>query len=298
MLIGAHVSTAGGLEKAVTRGVDLGCESIQIFNQSPRMWKATSYDEDDFALFRERMAESPIESVIIHAVYLINCATPDRDLASKSRASLTHALRIGDSIGADGVVLHPGARKDAPLDPAIGRSGKVIAEALSDSANCPLLIEQMAGHKGILGTTLEEVQAITEAAGGGERLGLCLDSCHLFAAGYDVRTPESLAGVIDEVESRLGKGRLRALHVNDSREGLGSRKDRHEDLGKGEIGDRGMACFLSEPRFEGLPATLETPGPEKKGPDADDVGHAFALRKRGLASRKRTATRRRKTKAR
>lgn len=279
----------------MARGTDLGCESIQIFNQSPRMWKATAYDEDDFVLFRERMAESPIESVIIHAVYLINCATPDRELAAKSRASLTHALRIGDAIGADGVVLHPGARKDAPLDPAITRSGKLIAESLSDSERCPLLIEQMAGHKGILGTTLEEVEAITDAASGGERLGLCLDSCHLFAAGYDVRTPESLAGVIDEVEARLGEGRLRALHINDSREGFGSRKDRHADLGEGEIGDRGIACFLSEPRFEGLPATLETPGPDKKGPTADEVAHAFALRKRGLAARKRKASRRKKS---
>ena len=282
----------------MSRGADLGCESIQIFNQSPRMWKATAYDEDDFLRFREAMDDSPIESVIIHAVYLINCATPDRELVKKSRASLTHALRIGDAIGADGVVLHPGARKDAPLDPAIRRSGKVISQALSDSDDCPVLIEQMAGHKGILGTTLEEVEAITEAAGGGERVGLCLDSCHLFAAGYDVRTPESLAGVLDEVEARLGKGRLKALHVNDSREGFDSRRDRHADLGEGEIGDRGMACFLSEPRFDGLPATLETPGPDKKGPTADEVAHAFALRKRGLASRKRAATKRRKAKGR
>jgi deoxyribonuclease-4 len=294
VLIGAHVSTAGGLDKAVSRGADLGCEAIQIFNQSPRMWKATDYGEEDFARFREALDDSPIDSVIIHAVYLINCATPDRELARKSRASLTHALRIGDAIGADGVVLHPGARKDGKLEPAIKRSGKVISQALSDSDACPVLIEQMAGHKGILGTTLEEVEAITEAAGGGERVGLCLDSCHLFAAGYDVRTPESLSEVVDEVDRRLGLERLRALHVNDSREGLGSKRDRHADLGDGEIGDRGMACFLSEPRFEGLPATLETPGPEKKGPTAAEVADAFALRKRGLASRKRSIARRKR----
>ena len=262
------------------------------------MWKATAYDDDDFLRFREAMDDSPIESVIIHAVYLINCATPDRELAKKSRASLTHALRIGDAIGADGVVLHPGARKDGPLDPAIRRAGKVISQALSDSDGCPILIEQMAGHKGILGTTLEEVEAITAAAGGGDRVGLCLDSCHLFAAGYDVRTPESLSGIVDEVDRRLGLDRLRALHVNDSREGLGSKRDRHADLGQGEIGDRGMACFLSEPRFEDLPATLETPGPDKKGPTAEEVAQAFALRKRGLASRKRAATKRRKAKGR
>jgi len=298
VLIGAHVSTAGGLDKAVSRGTDLGCESIQIFNQSPRMWKATAYSDDDFARFREAMDDSPIDSVIIHAVYLINCATPDRELAAKSRASLTHALRVGDAIGADGVVLHPGARKDGALDPAIKRSGKVISQSISDSGSCPVLIEQMAGHKGILGTTLEEVEAITEAAGGGERVGLCLDSCHLFAAGYDVRTPEGLSGVVDEVDRRVGLDRLRALHVNDSREGFDSRRDRHADLGKGEIGDRGMACFLSEPRFEGLPATLETPGPDRKGPTAEDVSHAFALRKRGVTSRKRAKTRRKKSRGR
>ncbi len=280
------------------RGEELGCEAIQIFNQSPRMWRATAYEEDDFLAFRERMDASGIESVIIHAVYLINCATPDRELASKSRKSLTHALRIGDAIGADGVVLHPGARKDAPLEPAIKRAGKVISASLSDSEGCPVLIEQMAGHKGILGTTFEEVEAITEAAGGGDRIGLCLDSCHLFAAGYDVRTPDDLGLVLDEVDRRVGLERLRALHVNDSREGLDSRRDRHADLGAGEIGDRGMACFLSAPEFEGLPATMETPGPDKTGPTADDVAHAFELRKKGLASRRRKAARQKKARGR
>lgn len=271
------------------RGKDLGCEAIQIFNQSPRMWKPTAYGEEDFAAFREAMDASPIESVIIHAVYLINCATPDRELAKKSKASLAHALRIGDAIGADGVVLHPGARKDAEPGPAMKRAGKLIRAALDDSEECPLLIEQMAGHKGILGCTFEEVATITEAAGGGERLGLCLDSCHMFVSGYDIRSEESLSGVVGEIDSILGLDRLGALHVNDSKVPFGSRRDRHEDLGKGEIGDRSLASFLSEPAFEGLPATLETPGPDKKGPTATDVGHAKKLRRRGLRNRRSQA---------
>lgn len=287
MLIGAHVSTAGGLDKAVGRGEELGCEAIQIFNQSPRMWKPTAYADEDFAAFREAMEASPVESVIIHAVYLINCATPDRELAKKSRDSLAHALRIGDAIGADGVVLHPGARKDSEPGPAMKRAGKVIRAALDDTEECPILIEQMAGHKGILGCTFEEVETITEAAGGSDRIGLCLDSCHMFVSGYDVRTEESLSAVLAEIDSVLGLERLGALHVNDSKVPFGSKKDRHEDLGKGEIGDRSLSVILSEPAFEGLPATLETPGPDKKGPTAADVAHAKKLRKRGLKNRSR-----------
>lgn len=285
MLIGAHVSTAGGLENAITRGSELGCSSIQIFNQSPRAWKPTEYGEEDFEAFRAALAESDVEEVIIHAVYLINCATPEPELRSKSLASLTHALRIGDEIGAAGVVLHPGARKDAELGPAMERAGSVIAEAIADTERCPVLIEQMAGHKGILGSDFDEIAALTEAAGAGDRVGLCLDSCHLFAAGYDIRTAETIDDMLVEIERKLGLGRLGALHVNDSMTEFDSRRDRHADLGKGEIGEEGLALFLSEPRFEGLPATLETPGTDRKGASAADVSFARELRLRGLSMR-------------
>jgi deoxyribonuclease-4 len=286
MLIGAHVSTAGGLSKAIGRGVEIDCDAIQIFNQSPRMWRPTAYGEDDFAEFREQKADSQIESVIIHAVYLINCATPDAELREKSLASLTQALRIGDGIGAAGVVLHPGARKDDEPEAAIKRAGEVVAEALAETESCPVLLEQMAGHKGVLGATLDEVAALVDAAGAGDRVGICLDSCHLFASGYDVSTPESLGEVLDEVDEKIGLDRLRALHINDSKNPLGSRKDRHANLGEGDIGADGMATFLSEPRFEGLPATLEVPGSgDAKGPVAEDVATAKELRRRGLAAR-------------
>ena len=265
----------------MSRGRDLGCSSIQIFNQSPRAWKPTDYGEEDFASFREAMAESQVETVIIHAVYLINCATPDAELRAKSLASLTHALRIGDEIGATGVVLHPGARKDAELAPAIARAGEVIGEAIAATERCPVLIEQMAGHKGILGHDFDEIAALTEAAGGGERVGLCLDSCHLFAAGVDIRTSEGIAEMVDEIDSKIGISRLRALHVNDSMTPFGSKRDRHADLGQGEIGEPALALFLSEPRFDGLTATLETPGRDKKGATAQDVELARELRRRG-----------------
>jgi deoxyribonuclease-4 len=287
MLIGAHVSTAGGLAKAIERGTELGCESIQIFNQSPRMWRPTKYGPDDFAELREAMDRSPVEAVVIHAVYLINCATKDRELRKKSLASLTHALRTGAGIGAAGVVLHPGAQKGEPLDPSMKRAAKVIAAALKDSDSCPLLLEQTAGHKGLLGRDFDQTAELIELAGSGKRLGLCLDSCHLYVQGYDVTDPEHLNAIVDEADAKVGLDRLRCLHVNDAAAPLGSNRDRHANIGKGEMGKQGLAAFLSEPRFEGLPATLETPGPAKKGPDKKEVQAANRLRKAGLKRRQK-----------
>lgn len=285
MLIGAHVSTAGGLEKAIERGTALGCESIQIFHQSPRMWRPTRYGPEDFAAFREAMAASPVEAVAIHAVYLINCASKDKELRKKSLASLTHALRIGDGIGAAGVVLHPGAQKGEALAPSMKRAAKTIAAALADSESCPLLLEQTAGHKGLLGRDFDETAELIELAGGGKRLGLCLDSCHLFVQGYDVTDAEHLGRVLDEADAKVGLERLRCVHVNDAAAPLSSHRDRHANVGQGEMGKQGLAAFLSEPRFEGLPATLETPGPNRKGPDKAEVQAARRLRKAGLKQR-------------
>jgi deoxyribonuclease-4 len=282
MLIGAHVSTAGGLPKAIERGTELGCESIQVFNQSPRMWRPTGYGEDDFAAFREAMEGSPIEAVAIHAVYLINCASRDAELRRKSLASLTHALRTGDAIGAAGVVLHPGAQKGEPLGPSMKRAAKLIAAALKDSDRCPLLLEQTAGHKGLLGRDFDQTAELIDLAGGGGRLGLCLDSCHLFVQGYDITDADRLSAVLDEADEKVGLDRLRCVHVNDAAAPLGSCRDRHANVGQGEMGKRGLEAFLSEPRFEGLPATLETPGPDKKGPDRREVQAAKRLRKAGL----------------
>jgi deoxyribonuclease-4 len=285
MLIGAHVSTAGGLEKAIERGSELGCESIQIFNQSPRMWRPTKYGPDDFAAFRAAMDDSPVQATVIHAVYLINCATNDKELRKKSLDSLTHALRTGDGIGAAGVVLHPGAQKGEALGPSIKRAAKVIAAALKDTEACPLLLEQTAGHKGLLGRDFDQTAELIELAGGGDRLGLCLDSCHLFVQGYDITDEAHLGKVLDEADEKVGLERLRCVHVNDAAAPLGSCRDRHANVGKGEMGKRGLAAFLSEPRFEGLPATLETPGPNKKGPDRKEVQAAKRLRREGLKRR-------------
>jgi deoxyribonuclease-4 len=285
VFVGCHVSTAGGLANAVERGRERGCEAIQIFHQSPRMWRPTKYGPDDFAEFRQRMDESKVEAVIIHAVYLINCASKDRELRKKSLNSLCHALTIGDGIGARGVVLHPGAQKGEPHGPSMKRAGKLIAEAIERTDRCPLLLEQTAGHKGLLGRDFDETAQLIELAGSGKRLGLCLDSCHMFVQGYDVTDDAHLGAVLDEADEKVGIERLGAVHVNDAAVPLGSHLDRHANIGKGEMGKRGLSAFLSEPRFEGLPATLETPGPEKKGTSKAEVTAAKRLRREGLKRR-------------
>jgi deoxyribonuclease IV len=287
MLIGGHVSTAGGLVKAHERGVERGCDAIQVFNQSPRMWRPTTWKPNDVEAFRELMDDGPIKSVVIHAVYLINPGTKDKEMRKKSLASLTHSLRMGDAIGADGVVVHPGSRLKEPLDDALGRVGEMVREALAESDRCPLLLENTAGAGGTLGRTFAELYDVVRRAGGSKRIGICLDSCHMLASGFDIRDDAALAAVIDECVAEFGLERLACIHVNDSQTPLGSNRDRHAPLGDGELGDKGCSAFLSEPRFEKLPAFFEGPGVEGKEPGAVDIARMRELRKKGLARRKR-----------
>jgi deoxyribonuclease-4 len=286
MLIGAHVSTAGGLVKAHERGVERGCAAIQIFNQSPRQWRPTSWPAEDVAAFRERMAGGPIESVVIHAVYLINCAAADRELRARSLRSLTHALRTADAIAADGVVLHPGSARGEGREQALRRIADALRHALGESERSPILLENTAGGGDTLGRSFEELARLVELAGGDGRLGLCVDSAHILASGYDIRDAGRLERVIDELVQIAGRERLRCIHVNDSLAALGSNRDRHAPLGEGQLGVAGCAAFLSEPRFEGLPAIFEGPGAEGKTPARADVEMMRELRSRGLRSRR------------
>ncbi len=286
MLIGAHVSPAGGLPKAIERGMERGCEAIQIFNQSPRMWRPTAYKDEDIEAFREAMAASPIGAVLIHAVYLLNCASDDADIRAKSLASLTHSLRVGQAIGAAGVVLHPGSAKTGDVGEAIARAGETIAQALADSEDCELHLENTAGAGGTLGRSFQELSGLLEAAGGDGRLGVCLDSCHLLASGYDIRTAAGMSSVQRECTRALGRGRVRSLHLNDSQTPLGSNRDRHANVGAGELGEEGCMAFLSAPGLQRLPCVLETPGENREGPSRKEVELAMELRERGLRARK------------
>jgi deoxyribonuclease-4 len=285
MLIGAHVSPAGGPANAVRRGEERGCRSIQIFNQNPRAWKARVYSDDELEAYHAAMEGSQVEAMVIHAVYLLNCASEDPEIREKSLASLIVALNAGAQLKARGVVLHPGSalKNGGSVEAALGRAGAVIQEALAESETCPLLLEDTAGAGGTLGRSFQELATLIELGGGHERIGVCLDSCHLFASGYDVRSRAALADVLDEFDRGVGRERLGALHVNDSMTELGSNRDRHANPGDGEIGVEGMIAFLSEPRFEGLPTILEGPGRSGKEIEPVDLAWAVDLRSRGLA---------------
>ena len=286
MLIGAHVSPAGGPANAVARGVERGCDAIQIFNQNPRAWKPTVYSDEQVADFRAAMASSRVDALLIHAVYLLNTATTDKEMRDKTRASLIASLRAGDALGAHGVVLHPGSALAGKVAPAIKRAGKVIAQALAESETCALHLENTAGTGGTLGRSFQELADLIDAAGGSPRLGLCLDSCHLFASGYDIRTEEGLTEVLDECADVVGLDRLGSLHLNDSQTPLGSNRDRHADIGEGELGRRGCAVFLSEPRFAELPCVLETPGPDRQGPTKAQITMTRRLLGQGAKRRR------------
>jgi deoxyribonuclease-4 len=285
MLIGVHVSPAGGPANAIGRGVERDCAAIQIFNQSPRAWRGRLYHDDEVAAYHETLEGSQIEQLVIHAIYLINCASEDDEIRGKSLDALTRALRCGDQLGARGVVLHPGSALKSDPAEAITRVGAVIREALAESERCPLLLENTAGSGATLGRSFEELAALFEAAGDDDRLGLCLDSCHLYASGFDIRTPAGLTETLDRCVELVGVDRIGCLHVNDSKVGLGSNVDRHAAIGDGELGDDGCAAFLSEPRFEGLPVLFEGPGFAGKQAEIEDVRKMQELRERGLAAR-------------
>ena len=286
MLVGGHVSTSGGLVKAHGRAVEIGGEAMQIFNQSPRMWRPTNWKDDDVAEFRSLMEAGPIRSVVIHAVYLINLAAPEEDVRSKSLESMLHAVRVGEAIGADGVVFHPGSAKKDPLPEAMDRIVEALRHVLDETSGCRVLLEDTAGAGGTIGRSFEELATLIDGVGHKDRVGVCLDCCHLLASGYDIRTIDKLSAVMDGFEDVVGLERLACVHVNDSQMPLGSNRDRHALLPKGELGREGLAAFLSEPRFEGLPALLE--GGEGQGTDLQQVTLAKELRADGLARRKRS----------
>ena len=285
MLIGAHVSTSGGLLNVLERAEDTRSDAIQIFNQSPRMWRPTRYSEDDFAAFRAGMKDSRLQAVMIHMIYLINPATEDKEMRRKSLASLAHALRVGEGIGAIGVVVHPGALKDDTRANAKKRAIALIKEALAQTESCPILYENTAGSPQLLGRDFDETAELIEKTGGPKRLGLCIDTCHMHATGYDVRTPEGVAEIADEIDAKIGLKQLKAIHLNDSRDDRGSNRDRHAPLGKGEVGRKGLRAFLSEPRLGGVPTVLEGPGIDGHDVARKDVQLARRLRREGIKAR-------------
>jgi deoxyribonuclease-4 len=280
VLAGAHVSSAGGIHTAIDRIEAMGGEAVQVFTQSPRAWRLTNHDPANFERFKERRAEAGIAAAVCHALYLINLATPDDAMYEKSRATLLNTVEVACAIEADGVVLHVGSHLGAGFEAGVKRAVPALEEALGRcSEETWILLENSAGAGGTIGRSVDELAVLVERLELHPRLGICLDSCHLWVSGVDVTDTAALDELVAEVDGRIGLDRLRCLHVNDAQAGLGSNRDRHANVGEGELGE-GLGAFLSHPRLQGLPMILEVPGPDGHGPDANEIAKLRELHTR------------------
>ena len=280
------MSSAGGIDTAIDRIEAIGGDCVQVFTQSPRMWKPTAHKPEAIERFKARRREAGIGGVVCHALYLCNLAAPDDAIYEKSVATLRSTLDAANTIEADAVIFHVGSHLGAGFDvglervvPALGR----VLEGNTDGAW--LLMENSAGPGGTIGRSIDELAVLFGALDRHPRLGICLDSCHLYASGYDVTDPSELDRLLDELDERIGLDRLRCLHVNDSKAPLGSNRDRHDNIGDGLMGEK-LGVFLGHPKLEGQPALLEVPG-SGHGPDAEQMKKLRELYSR--ATRKRSA---------
>ena len=302
MRFGAHVSSSGGISKAIGRGRDLGCESLQVFTHNPRTWRPINHREEEIAAFRSQAAEAGMGPLVSHGLYLINLGAPDREVPTgppgkpavgtrniyrSSVESLGQHLTVGEALGLEGVVLHVGSFKGSKEGEAIERIGAGIAEALEGSpGDCAVFLENTAGAGDTIGRSFAQLRAVFDAVGHPSRLGFCLDSQHLFASGYPVHEEGGIDRVLAEFDQVVGLDRLRCLHLNDSKVAFASNRDRHENLGDGEIGEDGMRRILGCPDLQGLPVILEVPGLDGNGPDLENMARVRRFHEEGLALRK------------
>jgi deoxyribonuclease IV len=269
VLYGAHCS--GGIKGALDRAIEIGADAVQLFAQSPRAWRFPEFAKEDLAHFRKRRAEAGIGSVLIHALYLCNLATPDETIYAKSVETMRATVDTACAIEADGVVIHVGSHLGAGFEAGLERAVPALREVLDRCSETTwLLLEDSAGAGGTIGRSVDELATIVDALDRHPRLGICLDSCHLYVSGIDVGEPKAVAGVLSEVKQRIGLDRLRALHINDAAAPLSSNRDRHANVLEGELGER-LGAFLAPRAVQRLPAVMETPGPANRGPDAAEV---------------------------
>lgn len=255
------MSTAGGLHNAIYAGKEVGCDVVQIFTKSPQQWKAKELTDEQVEAFLRAQAETGIPCLAAHDTYLINPCAADPEVLRKSREALAGELRRSSRLRIPFVVMHLGAPGEAPLQEATSRLIESIRYALdhSPAAGSVLLLETMAGQGRCLGSRFEEIAEVLDAVDAGDRVGVCPDTCHIFAAGYDLREPESYAATMDEFDRSVGLSRIRLIHANDSKKELGSRVDRHEAIGRGHIGLEGFRLLLTDLRLAAVPVVLETP---------------------------------------
>ena len=276
MKFGAHMSTSGGLHKAFGHGERAGCDTIQIFSKN-QQWRGKSLLDQDIELFRAEQQRTGFEPLIVHDSYLINLASPKDELWEKSIAAFADELERCAALGIPYLVTHPGAHTGSGEDVGLQREAKALNRLFDagTGGDTLVLLETTAGQGSCLGHRFEHLATLIELVGHAERIGVCVDTCHLLAAGYDIRTPEACAATFAEFDRVVGIERIKAFHLNDSQKDLGSRVDRHSHIGTGFVGLEGFRAIVNDPRFAEIPMILETP----KGDDlAEDIENLAKLR--------------------
>jgi deoxyribonuclease-4 len=280
VLFGAHCS--GGIKKALDNAVGMKADAVQLFVQSPRAWRFPDHDAKDLERFRERREETGLLTVV-HSLYLVNLAAPDDAIYEKSVETMRSTIDAACAIDADAVVFHVGSHLGAGLDTGVERVVPALQQVLERcNERTWLLMENSAGAGGTIGRSIDELAVLFEALDRHERLGICLDSCHLYVSGVDVTDAKTFDALLQEVDDRIGLDRLRALHANDSKAPLGSNRDRHDNIGDGVMGE-GLGVFLAHPKVQHLPVLLEVPGADGHGPNADEIQKLRDLHARATA---------------
>ena len=278
MKIGAHVKTAGGVDKAIERAAEIGAETIQIFSGAPQAWRRKTYADAEVEAYRRRVAETGIEPAFIHGLYLVNLATDNPELLAKGYEALVAEMNAAHLLGAKGVIFHLGSHKgagyEARFHQVVEYCAKVV-EATSDDAW--LILENSAGMGGSVGSKFSELGTIIKECGTA-RIKVCLDTQHAFAAGYDLKSHDGLERAMDEFDREIGLERLAAVHANDSKCPLGGGLDRHENIGDGHLGSDGFATIMSHTGFAEVPFLLEVPGYDDEGPDRANVDALKSIR--------------------
>ncbi len=271
MKIGAHVSMSGGISKAVVRGQDIGCEAIQIFGSSPQTWAFKPVPGEQIELFKQGLADAGIGPVFLHAIYLINLGTPDKEKLKKGIDSLANYMKLAADLGATGVIFHPGSHGGRGYEAILPQTVEAIKIVLDTAPEGPVLaVENMAGMGQHIGAKFDELGGILDAVDS-PRLKICLDTQHSFAAGYDLANPDGIQAMLDELDAGPGSANVAAVHANDSKRVCGSGVDRHDNIGEGFIGEEGFAAIMANPAFADVPFLLEVPGFEGNGPDQQNM---------------------------
>ena len=275
--LGAHMSIAGGFERAIERGLKVGCQTIQIFSKSNNQWQAPAITPEQAARFQQAVGDSGVGPVFAHDAYLINVGSPNPKVYGQSKDALKREVERATLLGLAFVVMHPGAHTGSGEEECLKRIAQTVAWVLDQTkgSSVRILYENAAGQGSTVGYSFEHLATLIKLTGRNDRVGVCLDTCHLFAAGYDIRTPDGYAKTIADLDRIVGLKWIQAVHLNDSKKELGSRVDRHEHIGKGRIGLEAFRCLLNDPRLNRVPMVLETPKDEEC---AEDVMNLKVLR--------------------